>query len=1399
MNRFSRILHHTDLDDIKQKNSDRIAVLKLTESKHKRELLERQKELQEISNPNFSDWRTDLEEGMTTKGTFQTVLGGQGEEDLSDYDTTTDIDQWGGVAYDNGITHETTEGVNIGPAGTGSGDDGGFNIEGGYLNFNDTKSQIIIPKIDLTVYDEIVVTAIRGNGSNGGISPTAAYGDLELLWATPRSNINDGTPSYLYPNMNENGVNQASGTEPEYHQKYNQFIPSNNGRWNTYDPSDTGLREWALPVPEWMRFEDVALIIGKYNNAFTPGTYGITKVAFRRVKPISLFVSLDSPEATSFVRLGGGSSPSTPKKRKKKVEDQLSASKEYTDKVLGKEFPGSGTVLDPKPAETTPTRNYDDLAKDYKDAGSLEDQLSRFLSGGLSSRDIQPQAEPQADAEPVSDSQAPSFSTSSKGSVTVDGGKNGTGAIKGADIDAPDNPPKPTEQLPPGREWELIPADPASEAPAMWTQVDSEGKENIEKENQKVEKEIEKENQALKQDVAKASQLPDEQQSQGYLERVGEKLKGWYDGATEKLSEWYLDNFADGGTDVYDVAGYNNILDATNMLASNVTSILDVVLDTLKNQVFGRLIAAGFNMSYEEVKEEMGTLQSSIGKISNNLTIARSIFSGKVTYHVPNATEFRNFAENITVDMFQGKGEPYSGGAKIAISDTRHEYVDDNIYVDNGTVYNNRDGIRSVRANQSYPSLAAHGKGYAQFIIPKDGGTPYLHYYDHNYHNLNSPDSAEVTPLTVKIGGETVNVSIQQLLSDFTHMTTLMGKSSLGGGLTRAMNMANQNFIDAFKNLPNADSFMGGGWPKGIHGSALTDFKLPYTSLSQEVQDYINSHPLYYDGRIDRMSMDEVNAESNRLYMDTLKEDAEASERISEEAMEVTDEEYPELNQYFEDTQKEREKFEEAKKVHTKELSDALTTRVDLAKFQKWNPDYDGTLMSGYLMGKQDKAWARRYASLSGADLGEVDKLVSDYDLNDYFTTGAKYGKGYDSHMKWAEDQPTYKSAMASVDDSRVELKKAQDARMAALDKVLAMYNSLPPHPTLKGYFDVTPEQASKLRKLESDARALKQPLDDAYDAQDSAWANAMSVRNNLKDGRYAAWENLNKISDDAYDSMKDLYDEAGVEVDRLNALATEKFEPEPLDDKIIDAYIRGFTKIYNRMWFERDGLSADSWNPGDAPAQGQNTSEPSVPDTPPPPPTVGDFDPNADIDGSQVAGVNMNLWNWIDRTYGTDAGNWYRENPGLPSERNPFIPSGSYVPRADAGSDYNVATAKKTRGSGYSIDEPIVSTAKKKKKRNTMAASYKPQGGTLKETTFDRIKKVRKKFDYEGKPTPTDDGYPENPPAELGKDGFHSEYGKNSNRYKKLDPISAKAMARVKTGDPETDAVVQKQAKKPK
>ena len=665
MNRFSRILHHTDINDIKQKNSDRITVLKLTENKNKRELLERQKELQEISNPNFSDWRTDLEEGMTTKGTFQTVLGGQGEENLSDYDTTTDIDQWGNVAYDNGITPESTVGVNIGEAGSGTGDDGGFNVDGGYLNFNDTKSQIIIPKIDLTVYDEIVVTAIRGNGSNGGIDPTAKLGDLELIWATPRSNINDGTPSYLYPNMNENGINQATGLSfNEYHQKYNQFIPSNHPDWNTYNAADTGLREWALPVPEWMRFDDVALIIGKYNAAFNPGTYGITKVAFRRVKPITLFVSLDSPEATSFVRLGGGSSPSTPKKRKKKVEDQLQASKEYTDKVLGKEFPGSGTVLDPKPAETTPTRNYDDLAKDYKDAGSLEDQLSKFLSGGLSRSDVQAPTADRAltDAEPVSDSQAASFTTNSDKQIPT---KDGA-AILGADAAELMQQPEP-EKLP--------------------EPIDN-FQQEFDKEVSNIEKEVENIPPA---DAENDSEEP--QTNNPILDKVG-----------------------------------NFILDK-GLEFFNRFDPLDIPIDLSLHMITGLV------KTYNTIGNLVGF--TGYEKMLNNIEIARSNLTGRITNYNFGSTQMNSLIGSLTPDKFNKKHSVlYKSKLGYAISDERHEYADDNIKVINGKISRNDGDYRShqplANIGTGIPSIDGIGKGYGQMIIPKDGSTPYYLYYDYN-------------------------------------------------------------------------------------------------------------------------------------------------------------------------------------------------------------------------------------------------------------------------------------------------------------------------------------------------------------------------------------------------------------------------------------------------------------------------------------------------------------------------------------------------------------------------------------------------------------------------------------------------------------------------------------------
>lgn len=54
---------------------------------------------------------------------------------------------------------------------------------------------------------------------------------------------------------------------------------------------------------------------------------------------------------------------------------------------------------------------------------------------------------------------------------------------------------------------------------------------------------------------------------------------------------------------------------------------------------------------------------------------------------------------------------------------------------------------------------------------------------------------------------------------------------------------------------------------------------------------------------------------------------------------------------------------------------------------------------------------------------------------------------------------------------------------------------------------------------------------------------------------------------------------------------------------------------------------------------------------------------------------VNEGLYNWMLKTYGMPAAEWYRSNPGSKPGANPFLPRGAYVPLADAGSDNTYAS----------------------------------------------------------------------------------------------------------------------------
>ena len=60
-----------------------------------------------------------------------------------------------------------------------------------------------------------------------------------------------------------------------------------------------------------------------------------------------------------------------------------------------------------------------------------------------------------------------------------------------------------------------------------------------------------------------------------------------------------------------------------------------------------------------------------------------------------------------------------------------------------------------------------------------------------------------------------------------------------------------------------------------------------------------------------------------------------------------------------------------------------------------------------------------------------------------------------------------------------------------------------------------------------------------------------------------------------------------------------------------------------------------------------------------------GFITPSSTPSPSSDIAFNSDLDRWINKTYGGAAANWYRNNPGLPSSSNPFLPAGAYVPQA--------------------------------------------------------------------------------------------------------------------------------------
>ena len=804
MNRFSRVRHHVTVEDVKKKHLEKIAVENF---KKEEEVI-----VKEISNRFRRDWKREIFEGMTTANIMTAPLAPAGDEVFNDTPTTSADVFADAPARDPGFQYDAMVGTSIKSSGSGTGNNGGFDI-GNHVAFDGSGSGgarwCVLKAVDTTEVDTMVVRAITGNGSNGGQTPDETLEDLILYYKTPE--MFDYIPITYFPELTLSAFQGGNDI----------IIPVGHGL--------SGLQDYQIKIPSYARGKETRFLLYQVaSTASGQDTYGLTNISFRRQTPVNVVVPLDSPEAISFINVG--TNEGDPKKRKKKVDDMLSASDEYTTKQMGDQFPGQGGRIDGEdPFKSAPLTPDDVIERSPIGKGEVTKSFADFSTTAAAA---QPEAE--TEAEPTTPS------TQTTMNPTDDDGKPipvttidpKTGTVEGsdaADIEETDEDPPSEEELEREKEME--------------TQAE------IEKPEEEPEEEPEDE-----------EDLSDEEKEEQEKEKEESKLT--------KL-------FNDYKNKAFDILRNLDAFDAPVDLAlSSIVAFLGLTKNTIRiGRMFQRTsnILFGTNFGTDEKAYLEGI--TAVDKWLNDVKIAQSYLTGKIVKHNYGYEQIKSYADNLTPSYFmllQGDKHYAGAGSAMGISDTRHEYVDDNIYVKNGEVFVNDQNIPPLAnmdtrdKGKAKTSLVEEiGKGYGQMIIPKDGSKPYFHFYDYNYLNLNSKDADLVTGSLV--GADKEVPSSYQMT--FANIAGSLRKILPGRLFDDMVNRLEGNLNTFDSNLRKRVGL--DGWPPGIHGATLTDFKIPLESLPEETQEMIANHPLSWTPeRVANMSAEDFGEQFYKRSMD---------------------------------------------------------------------------------------------------------------------------------------------------------------------------------------------------------------------------------------------------------------------------------------------------------------------------------------------------------------------------------------------------------------------------------------------------------------------------------------------------------------------------------------------------
>jgi len=1083
MGKFSKIFHHIESKDLKNKYEQKKAA-KIQEEKEKKEF---KKYLDSTMETKKYNWR----EGMTTSDVATLSLEKlPNDGDVSTVDTTIDttfaaIDPL--FTSDPGYSIGSNEGTVIRDSGSGTGSNGGFNVDGKYLAFQGTGSGnggdsrwAVMTPVDASQVDTFTITAIVGNGSNGGETPDDEIESLSIDYKTPDMEV-------AIP-LNFTGKKADLSDAVKVSDDSTAVIIPLGGS------KGAGLNQYSVTLPEYARKEGTVFVLTQAaSSGAERDNYGITQVKLQRRTPMSVVVPLDNPEASSFIR--GAEQGSTPKKRKKDVDDQLAASDQYTKAKFGDEFPGQEVRV----GGEDPFRSAK-IGDDVKPSPQGKDEVKKSFSKFANQADtVSPQTTDQPETEPKSvapSAQATMTPTTEDGEeipIKPVGGKN-SGVVQGADAATLD------AQEPETTEPETI--EPETIEP-----------ETIEPEEIKASEEE-------KQD--KTPEEVKEIENEKFNAKADESAN-----AIDKLINFRLDQ---------GLTSFNAIAQVTGVAVNAAINVASLAMNVLG------------------MKEANGFI-SMLGKIQNSVDIARSVLSGKVTNANVLSQEIRSFTNSMKPDEFKAD--------KIFISDVRHEYADANIYVKDGKVYSNRDGDRegvyaTPLANQEFEALGIHGSGYAQMIIPKDGSEPYIHYYDHNYENLNNISDVSATggiistiksDLEYKDGAGALFKSISNIIHQLKTGNTKFIPQKLRGTLLQYF-MSFDQVLDGLKTTSSIE-----GFPPGIHGSALTDFKVPLSKLPQETQDMIAKHPLSWTPeRIENMSLEQIQDQLNPFikteaqFEDYIKYTSDITKMSTEPVNTVP------YAVAMQEMDKVYEPFEEMENAFNDELQKGYTDTV---------------------LTDAERAVSSDYFELNEREKVEIAKNQE------------KLGPGAQSALWDKIVGPTYKAFSAAI-------KKPGGASKAMSDKIKSQYAKYKKQADKMDadYYRIQREIMNKYDKQ-------REPIAKRFDAyiQGSSY-DVIGFEGLPVNRNKVTWDDYTALDGKVYTSRYNITKAYVDERDKVYAQLEALYKPVADLQKYVDgSYVReGISQQ-----FEKDyGFSGDSWSPaksGDGKPRGGSGKPKSKPD----------------------------------------------------------------------------------------------------------------------------------------------------------------------------------------------------------